>query len=111
MRRLKRGDEIILAKGFGLPKTTEDKTLVVYGVDGFSALCTDGTILNSHDGNGVTKTGRKVRATPSVQVLKLLVRALLRQLTNWFDDWRQVITNKIWYLRWQLKHGFSKDED
>lgn len=54
---LKRGDEIIITKGFGYPPAEEDVTTIVVDVQGASALANNGTRLMCHDGAGITPTG------------------------------------------------------
>ena len=56
---LKRGDEVLVRKGFGNPPVKEDKVLVIAQIGGFSAVCTDGTRLMCGDGWGVEATGEK----------------------------------------------------
>lgn len=56
--KLKRGDEITIAPGFGYPPSQEVRTEIVLDVDGFSALTNAGTRLMCDDGAGVEQTGR-----------------------------------------------------
>lgn len=100
---LNEGDEINLQKGFGYPETNDDTTKIILMVDIFSAVCTDGTVLNCHDGNGVTKTGRNLPIEPSLKIYivkgKIFLRrsrsSLLRSISNFGD--------RIWYFQYRLK--------
>ena len=105
---LKKGDEITLQKGFGYPEMTKDGIKVIYKVDGFSAICTDGTLLSCHDGNGLTKTGKNLPAKPSSRAIVVLGKIELRRLRASLSRFISNLGGDIWYFQYRLKNKIKK---
>lgn len=105
---LKKGDEITLQKGFGYPEMTKDGIKVIYKVDGYSAICTDGTILICHDGNGIIKTGRNLPAKPSYKVFVVIGKTALRRLLSSISRFISNLGGNIWYFQYRLKNKIKK---
>ncbi len=101
---LKKGDEITLKPGCGEPESDDERTLIVLKTAGYSALCTDGTLLMCSDGCGVTKTGRILKANASLKAILILLRITLNQITNWFRSAYQEIDVKIWFMKQRMKY-------
>lgn len=101
---LKKGDEITIEAGYGFPTSDESRTLVVYNVDQFSALCTDGTRLSCRDGNGVKKTGRNVPAKASMKVMQILLAAQMQKVVNWFEGMTDDFRFEMFLLKRRLKN-------
>jgi hypothetical protein len=105
---LEKGDEITLQAGFGTPAIDQDRVVVVYTVDGFSALCTDGTILLCGDGQGVAKTNRKVEAKLTLKVAGLIVKSNARKASGWLRERVESIKGEIWWAKYKLKRFGKK---
>ncbi|HOX95842.1 MAG TPA: hypothetical protein PLI45_00455 [Candidatus Woesebacteria bacterium] len=106
---LKKGDEIILQKDFGTPKTQRDETKIIYEISGYSALCTDGTKLSCHDGNGLTPTGKNLPAKPSFKVYLIKIRIFFCKIWYRIEDIIVNIKNTIWFANYKLKNKLRKN--
>jgi hypothetical protein len=100
---LKKGDEITLQPGFGYPKVDKERTLIVYEVYQFSALCTDGTRLMCRDGNGVTATGQSLKAKAGIKVYLVLLDTFVNKSTRWFGERVEKIKTEIWWIQHRFK--------
>jgi len=105
---LNEGDEIILKKGFGHPETNMDETKIILKVDGFSAICTDGTLLSCHDGNGLTRTGRNLPINPSFKIYVLEGKILFRRLWSSASHFASNLEDNIWYFQYRLKEKIKR---
>lgn len=105
---LKRGDEILLDAGHGCPETEDTKALVIFLVDGFSAVCTDGTRINCNDGNFVTKTGNRQKIKITRKLINVLLETTANDLQYRVNDLKYKISNDIYTLKYNSKKFFKK---
>lgn len=105
---LKKGDEIFILDGFGHPKVTKAEHKIIFETDQYSAICTDGTILNCYDGRGLTKSGRNLPAKPSIKVFIVKGKIFLRRLWSPVADFFFHLNNQVWFFKFRLKKKLEK---
>ncbi len=75
---LRKGDEIILKKGFGVPMNEKESTTIIADVGIITAVTADGTVLTSADCIGITITGNNVPDFELNNAAKKIIREKIK---------------------------------
>jgi len=105
---LKPGQIIIIAQGYGFPKTENPTSAVIWMVDGMSALTTDGIGLSCHDGQGVTPAEAfDLAATPTWAARKVWYKAKFRSWWRTVTEARDNLQLSIWSTKYKIKRWWK----
>jgi hypothetical protein len=75
---LRKGDEIVLQKGFGVPRSSSNSKKIIADAVFSFAVTADGTILTPADSHGIIITGNNVPDFEIENAAKKIIRKVTR---------------------------------